>query len=135
MAARNFVPGAKMTFSRVLRSSTALAVVAGLLQAQVAMAQTASGADMTVMPDSSRFVKQYASVPALAPVLTYAQKQALLKQHIKHVFVLFQENRSFDQYYGTFPGVDGLFINGALKPNAPGVVQKIVNTDGSVGTI
>ncbi len=124
-----------MTFSRYLRSSTALAVVAGLLQAQAALAQTASQADMTVMPDSSRFVKQYASVPALAPVLTNAQKQALLKQHIKHVFVLFQENRSFDQYFGTFPGVDGLFAKGALKPNLPGGVQQILNTDGSVGTI
>src|ERR1700737_2492558 len=27
---------------------------------------------------------------------------------IKHVIVIMQENRSFDSYFGTFPGADGL---------------------------
>src|SRR6476660_9182524 len=27
---------------------------------------------------------------------------------IKHVVVIMQENRSFDEYFGTFPGADGL---------------------------
>src|SRR5262244_556594 len=27
---------------------------------------------------------------------------------IKHVIVIMQENRSFDTYFGTFPGADGL---------------------------
>src|SRR3954454_11761995 len=27
---------------------------------------------------------------------------------IKHVVVIMQENRSFDSYFGTYPGVDGL---------------------------
>ena len=27
---------------------------------------------------------------------------------IKHVIVIMQENRSFDQYFGTFPGADGI---------------------------
>lgn len=123
-----------MSLSRLLRSSTALALTAALLHAPVARAQTAE-AEMEVMPDSSTFVRQFASVPKLAPVLTHDQKLALLKQKVKHVFVLFQENRSFDQYFGTFPGVNGLFAAGALKAGAPGVVQRIVNTDGSVGTI
>ncbi|WP_165361299.1 phospholipase C [Lichenibacterium ramalinae] len=125
-----------MSLSRLLRSTTALSMVAALLHVPVAAAQTSQAdASMTVMPDSSNFVRQFASVPSLAPSLTHAQKIALLKQRVKHVFVLFQENRSFDQYFGTFPGVNGLFANGALKPNAPGIVQRIVNTDGSVGTI
>ena len=29
-------------------------------------------------------------------------------RHIKHVFVIFQENHSFDNYFGTFPGADNL---------------------------
>jgi phospholipase C len=41
--------------------------------------------------------------------LTAAQKMALLQQNIKYVFVIFQENRSFDHYFGTFPGANGLF--------------------------
>jgi phospholipase C len=32
----------------------------------------------------------------------------LLKQKIKHVFVLYQENRSFDSYFGSFPGTENL---------------------------
>src|SRR5689334_21567228 len=31
---------------------------------------------------------------------------------IKHVIVIMQENRSFDQYFGTYPGADGLPRNG-----------------------
>ncbi len=27
---------------------------------------------------------------------------------IEHVIVIMQENRSFDTYFGTFPGVDGI---------------------------
>ena len=27
---------------------------------------------------------------------------------IKHILIIFQENRSFDSYYGTFPGADGI---------------------------
>src|SRR5438105_15348919 len=27
---------------------------------------------------------------------------------IKHVIVIMQENRSFDQYFGTYPGADGI---------------------------
>lgn len=40
-----------------------------------------------------------------------AAQQALLtnvRAHIKHVFVIYQENRSFDSYFGTFAGADNL---------------------------
>ena len=30
--------------------------------------------------------------------------------HIKHIIVVMQENRSFDQYFGTYPGADGIAI-------------------------
>lgn len=33
---------------------------------------------------------------------------ANLRAHVKHVFVIYQENRSFDSYFGTFPGTDNL---------------------------
>ena len=32
----------------------------------------------------------------------------LVQQKIKHVFVIYQENRSFDSYFGSFPGADNL---------------------------
>lgn len=36
------------------------------------------------------------------------QLVANLRAHIKHVFVIYQENRSFDSYFGSFPGTDNL---------------------------
>jgi phospholipase C len=31
-----------------------------------------------------------------------------LRAHVHHVFVIYQENRSFDSYFGSFPGTDNL---------------------------
>lgn len=60
-------------------------------------------------------------------------KRLLLQKKIKYVFVLFQENRSFDYYFGTFPGAHGLF---SQRPQlTPGFSQPIVLTDGSVAKI
>lgn len=33
---------------------------------------------------------------------------AALRQHVKHVFVIYQENHSFDNYFGTYPGAENL---------------------------
>jgi phospholipase C len=67
------------------------------------------------------------------PGLPYSQLVSLVQQNIKYVFVLYQENRSFDSYFGTFPGAEGLYSNPASA--TPGFTQKIVNTDGTTGTI
>lgn len=40
------------------------------------------------------------------PTGTYVVPDAIHK--IKHVIVIMQENRSFDNYFGTFPGADGI---------------------------
>ena len=61
------------------------------------------------------------------------RKLDLLRKKIKYVFVLFQENRSFDFYFGTYPGARGLFSQPASE--TPGFVQPIVLTTGAVGTI
>lgn len=36
---------------------------------------------------------------------------------IKHVVIIMQENRSFDHYFGTYPGADGIPMEGG-KPKA-----------------
>ncbi len=49
--------------------------------------------------------------PAQAPprkASTDSAFLALVRKRIKHVFVIYQENRSFDSYFGTFPGADNL---------------------------
>jgi phospholipase C len=48
--------------------------------------------------------------------LSATAKMALLRQKIRYVFILFQENRSFDHYFGTYPGANGLF---STYPGAP----------------
>lgn len=45
---------------------------------------------------------------AAAPAEDRAQFLADLRAHVHHVFVVYQENRSFDSYFGDFPGVDNL---------------------------
>ena len=67
------------------------------------------------------------------PTLSYEQLVSLVQQKIKYVFVLYQENRSFDSYFGTFPGANGLYSQ--LPTNTPGFTQTIVNTDGTAETV
>jgi phospholipase C len=112
------------------KSSCAMVGVVAMLQPIVACAAT--GDNLTVQPRSSALVARFASNPDAEPMLTHAQKLALLQQHVKYVFVLFQENRSFDFHFGTFPGARGYFSQPAAQ--TPGLVQTIVNTDGSTGT-
>ena len=80
--------------------------------------------------------------PVIAPYVVPAAKEPqlsrvalwrLLRQHVKYVFVIYQENRSFDSYFGTFPGADGLFSRPAK--DTPGFDQPLINTGGRVITI
>jgi len=86
-----------------------------------------------IAPRSSAVVARYTRSVESEPSLTHAQKLALLRKNIKYVFVLFQENRSFDFHFGTYPGARGLFSQSAAQ--TPGFVQPIVLTNGSVGII
>jgi len=49
--------------------------------------------------------------PSQQTALTVSAKLQLLRQQVKYVFVLFQENRSFDHYFGTYPGANGIPAN------------------------
>ena len=120
----------KQSPAAVLLAST-LALQSGMSVAQVPAAQTSS--PVTIAPKSSSAVAAMTIKPVSEANLTQAQKLALLQKNIKYVFVLFQENRSFDFYFGTYPGADGLYSKSAT--NTPGFVQPLVNTDGTVGTI
>ncbi len=72
--------------------------------------------------------QQHSPHAAAAPTL-----EQLVQKKIRYVFVLYQENRSFDSYFGTFPGAEGLF---SRQPNqTPGFYQPLLNTDGSTGTM
>lgn len=116
-------------------TATALLALFSLLQPRIiaAQASTSPTNDVTIAPLSSSAVQAYTILPSQEAALTDAQKLALLKQKIKYVFVLFQENRSFDFYFGSYPGANGLFSQPAAQ--TPGFVQPLVNVDGTVGSI
>ena len=93
---------------------------------------------MTIAPRSSATVSAQVIDPAKEPAISEEEKLRLMRGKIKYVFVLFQENRSFDFYFGTYPGADGLYAgpNGAYAAaQVAGFTQTIVNTDGTVGTV
>lgn len=111
----------------------ACTTAAVIVPAGRSLASTAASPILESTPRSSDLVAVYASNLAKEPVLSQAQKLALLRKHVKYVFVLFQENRSFDFHFGTFPGADGLFSRSAAE--TPGFIQPIVNIDGTIGSI
>ncbi len=74
------------------------------------VATTAPGNTPTEAPAAT-------SAPTAAPTLaaTSAATQAVgsidltaARSKIKHIIIIMQENRSFDQYFGTYPGADGI---------------------------
>ena len=74
----------------------------------------------------------------IGPYLSLAQKIELLRKKVKYVFVIFHENESFDHYFGTFPGANGLFSapRGATPANeTPSFEQKYLDTSLNTVTI
>ena len=131
--------------SRRLRLNCTSAVVAAGLAMQPVLASAAAAHDdiaahnpvdagmVELAPPSSALVSRMAHAPASEPVYTHAAKLALLQKNVKYVFVLFQENRSFDHHFGTYPGARGLFSQSAS--NTAGFTQPLVDTDGKTISI
>jgi len=88
---------------------------------------------VNAQPDLRPEIKRYFNDPARSPELPRKKLVKLLQQRIKYVFVIFNENHSFDNEYGTFPGVNGLYSNG-LKPRSagetPGFTQTYTDVNG-----
>ena len=116
-----------MRCNLILRLATAAAVlICGT------RALNAASGDYHIAPPGND-VAPYAVSKRKEPPLSHAALWRLLRQRIKYVFVIYQENRSFDSYFGTFPGADGLYTRTAAE--TPGFTQTLVNTDGSTGSI
>jgi len=78
-------------------------------------------------------IAKYQVPSSQEPNLPPEQMAKLLRQKVKYVFVIYQENRSFDSYFGTYPGADGIFSHPAK--DTPGFEEPLINTDGSTGSI
>ncbi len=79
----------------------------GVLVALVALA----AAGLAGLADPGR---RAGASEAPAPVLVASPAADLSK--IKHVIVIMQENRSFDHYFGMYPGADGIPVDGSGNP-------------------
>ena len=115
-----------------LMTTCAVLSAAAMMQPTVLLAREGAEGAVRIGPASSAQVQHFVMATRDEPSLSAHQKLQLLRQKIKYVFVLFQENRSFDFYFGTFPGAEGYFSGGGIKA---GLTQPIVNEDRSVGTI
>ena len=90
---------------------------------------------VTVQPATSDpLVAPYLLDPAGAPPLSYAAMADLVRRKIKYVFVIFNENESFDHEYGTFPGANGLYSDSGAPRSperTPGFFQDYVDSAGA----
>lgn len=117
----------------LLQGCSALAAAGLVLQPALAVA--AAPPVVTGQPAPNPDVAAYYNDPAADPALTDAQVISLLRHRVRYVFVLFQENRSFDHYFGAFRGANGLFSTGTT-PRVPSTnTQVLLNTDGTPGSI
>jgi phospholipase C len=79
-------------------------------------------------PNPTADVRPYINIDTASNYAPGTQKRMIdaLQKKVKYVFVIFNENRSFDNEYGSFPGVNGLYSDGH-KPrsaaNTPGFTQ------------
>jgi phospholipase C len=89
---------------------------------------------ITTQPDATPDVARYLTNPYREPYLPPKILTKLLQERIKYVFVIFNENHSFDNEYGTLPGVNGLYSDGQ-KPRSPqrtpGFTQTYTDVNGA----
>lgn len=87
-----------------------LAVSVLILLACNALTGSVSTSTPTVIPATA--TPKPSSTPTVPPVPTASPTPldplTLAHEKIKHIVIIMQENRSFDSYFGTFPGADGI---------------------------
>ena len=105
---------------------------AGATQANAPAANAAP--QVTLQPPTTdAAVARYFLDPTDAPPLSQDAMAELLRRKIRYVFVIFNENESFDHEYGTFPGANGIYSDGhsPRAPNqTPGFDQAFVDSAG-----
>lgn len=88
---------------------------------------------VTAQPDPAPDVAPFVQ-PAPAGVPDRDALILALRQKVKYVFVIFNENHSFDNEFGSFPGANGLFSDGAAPRDparTPGFIQHYAAADGT----
>ncbi len=115
----------------MLRGVTILGSIAGLARAAFA----ASTPLVATQPDPSPDVAPYFvsdADPRWSDESWSPRDIDMLRQKVKYVFVIFNENRSFDHEYGTLPGVNGLYSDGKSprgSASTPGFTETYLDTN------
>jgi phospholipase C len=97
-----------------------------------------AGGLVTSQPDPGAAVAPYVIDPAASPHPSRDALIRLLRAKIKYVFVIFNENHSFDNEFGSFPGANGLYSDGHAPRDAahtPGFTQSYTGADGKPVTV
>jgi phospholipase C len=87
------------------RRQLIIAVVATMLAACTAASGGSATRDGPSFAPSSSSTSPETSTGPVTPGLTQLE---LAREHLKHLVFIVQENRSFDHYFGTFPGAEGI---------------------------
>jgi len=64
-------------------------------------------------PFSATATPEASPSPTTAPTATM-DALSMARSKIKHIIVIMQENRSFDHYFGTYPGADGIAMQNGV---------------------
>jgi phospholipase C len=129
----------RLALKRFAKSSLALTVATSLFQLSIAPIAFAGSSNtnktsvVTTQPGVLPDISQYVNNPSKEPKLPPKVLAKLLRDKIKYVFVIFNENHSFDNEYGTFPGVNGLYSDGQnprSPQQTPGFTQTYTDVNG-----
>src|ERR1700678_4514704 len=124
--------------TRTFRGGAAIFALVCAAQVSGADVTVAEDAKVTAQPDPTPAVAPYVIDPTKDAPLADGEMAALARKKIKYVFVIFNENHSFDNEYGTFPGVDGLYSDGLSPRSAadtPGFTQSYKDINGTVVSV
>src|SRR5258707_4517736 len=102
---RAFRTGARSIAGRVVVEAWRLGMRSGFMVVSVVMTVLLA-ACTSLGPAAPRRAARRPARVAGGPSGTYVVPPGIHK--IKHVIIVMQENRSFDSYFGTFPGTDGI---------------------------
>ncbi|MGH6848610.1 MAG: hypothetical protein ACREC0_14610 [Methylocella sp.] len=104
------------------------AALAQLCNATMGLAQEADFPSVTLQPDPGPDVMPFYRdwTKGVEPRISREESIERLRAAVKYVFAIFQENESCDNYFGTFPGANGLCSDGRYSrapKETPGFTQ------------
>jgi phospholipase C len=95
-----------------LRSRASAAAVLSVTALGASACGAGAGAPAALSGQSAALSGQSAALSGQSTAAAVNTNEGIHK--IKHVVVIMQENRSFDTYFGTFPGADGIAMHGGV---------------------